>query len=177
MQPYQLLKLTESNQEVPEGGRWALEVKVDSVDPFKTGKTGSCINFAAKLSDATGVVRCIGFHDAEVISRRFKVGGTYRIENANPKDVNPNFVRDDRFDHKCEIILPANDLIWCVVESGFPPQKVRKIEEKVDVLPSTSLMKESVESLNVFDLNDFEVVATSTNAEKILGSDAWSGNI
>lgn len=41
----------------------------------------------------------------------FLVGGTYRIENANPKDVNPNFVRDGRFDHKCEIMLLANNLV------------------------------------------------------------------
>ena len=53
--------------------RWALEVKVDSVDPLKTGKTNGTIYFAAKLSDATGVIRCIAFHDAEVISRMFKV--------------------------------------------------------------------------------------------------------
>jgi hypothetical protein len=59
--------------------RWALEVKVDSVDPFKTGKTGSCINFAVKLRDATEVVHCIGFHDAEVISRRFKVNFSFEL--------------------------------------------------------------------------------------------------
>jgi hypothetical protein len=54
--------------------RWALEVKVDSVDSLKTGRgVGSCLYFAAKLSDATGVIRCSAFRDAEVISKRLKV--------------------------------------------------------------------------------------------------------
>jgi hypothetical protein len=39
------------------------------------------------------------------------VEGTYRIENSIPKVVNPSFVRNGRFDHKSEVVLPANNLV------------------------------------------------------------------